>query len=269
MTKDEVTGDAPRIVNRVHRTLPAIVHAPGTSDESPWWPSIRRRVMAGTSRFDLPTGLAIITWNSGSPNAIVSRRGHPLGTFERSLDHRGLPYTVLGRDRGSEWTNRMKLDLTLEFLAGTQAELILGADSSDVLLILPPAVIVARFNQQPAPVLFNAEKNPWPREAAPIFPFERMVAPRPFHYLNSGLWIGRRQALIEAFTEARRWADRLTAKPDSDQICWKYAYRELHPQVGIDARCAVFQCLNQVRTEIEVDGLRWPRLSWLTGRRPE
>jgi hypothetical protein len=255
--------------NRIYDTWPAAVHAPGKLEQSPWWEPIRRRVFAAPTPKSSAATLAIVTWNSGAANPLFVRSGHTLGWFERSVARWGLPCTVLGRELGAAWSNRMKLDLTLEFLTTTSADVVLGADSSDALLIADPAVLVDRFAQQPAGVLFNAEINPWPPETEEIARFEAQAAPAPFCHLNAGLWIGRRAALLEGFMAARRWADRITARPRSDQICWKHAYRELHPLIQIDARCTLFQCLNQVREEIDVEGRRWPRLSWLTRRLPQ
>jgi hypothetical protein len=266
---DPLPEDRPFVTNRIYRSRPLAVHAPGTERESPWWAPIRTRLFNRAARYHLPDGVAIVTFNSGGANSILERRGHTLGWFERSLDHLGLAYTVLGTGIGTRWANRMKLDLALGFLAGTRAEIVLGGDSSDVLLIGDPGTLVERFRRQGAAVLFNAETRAWPREAREVTSFEHRVAKRPFRYLNSGLWIGRRAALIEAFTAARRWADRLSVKPDSDQICWKYAYRDLHPVVQIDDRCALFQCLNDVGRGLELADRRWPRLAWLTGRRPQ
>ncbi|MBM4187454.1 MAG: hypothetical protein FJ206_09100 [Gemmatimonadetes bacterium] len=259
----------PLVLNRRTGTAPVLVHAPGTDRESPWWLPIRRRVFEEPGRHEVPPGLALLTYNSGHPNEILSRRGHGLGWFERSLEQAGLPYVVLGQGLRSEWRNRLKLELTLDFLRRTAAQMVLGADSSDVLLVGDPARLVARLSTTPDRVLFNAEKRPWPREAREVFRFERTVARGPFRYLNSGLWLGRREPLIAAFECAARWAGRLTAKPDSDQICWKYAYRELYPAIEVDTTCSVFQCLNDVGPELEVAGVRWPRLSWLTGRLPQ
>ncbi len=70
-------------------------------------------------------GLAIITWNSGSPNSVMAFRGHTLGWFERCLAHFGVQHTVLGVQIGSAWTNRMKIDLTIDFLATSDRELVL------------------------------------------------------------------------------------------------------------------------------------------------
>jgi hypothetical protein len=255
--------DGPLVRNRLYGTAPGLVHAPGRLDESPWWSHLARRVSAASHRYHDCAGLEIVTWNSGSPNAVLAVRGHGLGLLEQSLDRLGVGYAVLGAGTGSRWTNRMKLELTLEHLGRSTAEFVLGADSSDALLVAEPASVLRAFLDHSAPVLFNAEKNPWPRELKDIARFERQVAPRPFRHLNSGLWIGKRAALIEAFRAATRWAARLGTHPASDQVCWKHAYRELYPTLQVDARCACFQTLNLVRREIQVDGRSWPRLPWL------
>ncbi|MGE0551878.1 MAG: glycosyltransferase domain-containing protein [Gemmatimonadales bacterium] len=255
----------PLIRNRRHGTTPGLVHAPGRAGESPWWPRIEERVLSASHRYRPRDGLEIVTWNSGRPNSILSVRGHRLGTLEASLDRFGIPYTVLGGSVGDRWTNRMKLELTLDHLRRSAAELILGADSADVLLVDDPGRIVDAFAGQPARVLFNAEKNPWPRQLADVASFERQVAPAPFRHLNSGLWIGYREALIEAFGHALAAAGS-SEVPGSDQACWKQVYRERYPAIQVDARCRCFQTLNLVRREIVVDGERWPLFAWARPR---
>jgi hypothetical protein len=255
--------DQPLVRNLKHQTFPALVHAPGRLRESPWWRPIERRVLAARHRYSPCPELSLVTWNSGGFGAGFEGRGHRLGRFERSVELRGLPVSVLGGGIGSAWTNRMKLDLTIAFLERSAAELVLGADSADALLVGDPAAIVAAYCRQESAVLFNAEINPWPPELAEIAEFERRVAPAPFCHLNAGAWIGRRDAVLEAFRAARRWSERSPIRPRSDQACWKQVYRELHPMIGIDARCEAFQTLNGVRREIEVDGSASPRLAGL------
>jgi len=266
--RDPAVSDLPLIHNRIHDTHPSLVHAPGKLDESPWWDRVKQEIFRTPRVSRANDSLAVITWNSGSPNPTLSVRGHTLGWFERSLDHFAVSYTVLGGGIGSAWTNRLKLDLTLEFLGTTTADFVLGGDSSDVLLVRDPGAALAEFRRQDAGVLFNAERNPWPKQLADVKAFERRVALAPFHHLNSGLWIGRRDALIRAFTAARRWADRVEGDgwPASDQACWKLAYRELYPSVQVDDRCRIFQALNGVRREITVGGRTWPRFNWLFRR---
>jgi hypothetical protein len=251
--------DEPLVYNRAHRTTPGLVHAPGKLEESPWWNPVKQAVFATNAGYGGCESLAIVTWNSGAPDPILSVRGHTLGWFERSLAHFGVPHVVLGGDIGAAWNNRMKLDLTIEFLARSNREFVLGGDSSDVLLVADPRTMVDACRRHGARVLFNAEKHQWPREARETARFERRVSRGPFRYLNSGLWIGRREDCLRAFQSARRWADQLTAHLRSDQICWKYAYRELYPAIQVDWQCRVFQNLNRVDREIEVRGQSLPR----------
>jgi hypothetical protein len=252
---------SPLVYNRVHRTCPALVHAPGKLEESPWWNALKEEVFSTRDTYSECESLAIVTWNSGAPNQFTTARGHSLGWFERSLAHFGVQYTVLGSGIGDRWINRMKMDLTIEFLANSDRELVLGADSSDVLLVADPRRIVEAYRQQEAEVLFNAEKKSWPPELKEMRRFERRVTRGPFRFFNSGVWIGRREACLRAFSAAKRWAEQLKVRPNSDQICWKHAYQELYPAVQVDWRCTAFQNLNQVRREIEVRGRRLPRSS--------
>jgi hypothetical protein len=238
-----------------------LVHAPGKLHESPWWEPVQTAVFGSTATYISPPSLGIVTWNSGAPDSILSVRGHTLGWFERSVAHIGLEATVLGGDIGSAWTNRHKLDLTIDFLSHTTHRYVLGADSSDALLVGDPHAMLERYLRLGAPMLFNAEKNFWPPELGDLRAFEDRIGRGPFRYLNSGAWLGRREACLEAFRAAKRWAERLAERPTSDQICWKHAYRELHPMIAVDDGCAVFQNLNRVRREIRVQGQSLPLLT--------
>jgi hypothetical protein len=246
------------LFNTVYHTHPCVVHAPGKLAESPWWDIIKEQVFALKRAYARDDSLEIITWNSGAPDPILSVRGHTLGWFEKSLTHAGVRHAVLGRDIGAGWTNRRKLDLTIEFLTRSRAAFILGGDSSDVLLISDPRVLLERFVQQDAGMVFNAEKNFWPPELRSLRRFENRVGQKPFGYFNSGLWIGRREACLRAFRVAKSWSDKLESRPTSDQICWKHAYRDLYPTVKADHSCEIFQSLNRVSAEIEVNGKGLP-----------
>lgn len=246
------------LFNTLHRTYPCLVHAPGKLVESPWWEIIKEQVFATQRAYDLDDSLDIITWNSGAPDSILRVRGHTLGWFEKSLTHAGVRHTVLGTEVGAAWTNRMKLDLTIEFLTRSSAAFVLGGDSSDVLLIGDPRVALEHFVRQDAQMLFNAEKNFWPPELRRLRRFEDRVGEKPFGYFNSGLWIGTRQTCLEAFRVAKQWSDRLKSRPTSDQMCWKYAYRDLYPAIKADYGCEIFQNLNRVIDEIEVNGAGLP-----------
>lgn len=253
----------PLLFNRTYRSHPGVVHAPGKLHESPWWEPVKAAVFGSTATLTSPPSLGIVTWNSGAPDAILSVRGHTLGWFERSVAHVGLEATVLGGDIGSAWTNRHKLDLTIDFLSHTTHRYVLGADSSDALLVGDPHAMLERYLRLDVPMLFNAEKNFWPPELADLREFEDRIGRRPFRYLNAGAWLGRREACLEAFRVAKRWAERLAERPTSEQICWKHVYHELHPMVAVDDGCAVFQNLNQVRREIRVQGRSLPLLTAL------
>ncbi len=227
-------------------------------------------------RYENPDDLAIITWNSGIANPDLGVRGHALGVFERSLEGSGLRYEVLGRGIGSAWTNRMKLQLTIDFLERTNALYVLAADSTDVVLIGDPAEVLRRFRQQEADVVFNAEKNCWPADLPDLQEWEEGVGQPPFRYFNAGVWIGRPEACLEVYRVARRWSEELDIYPTDDQVCLKHAYREVYPRLVLDHRCEMFQNLNRVRDEIQIRGRGlpsrvgrwWARLKRSVAQRP-
>ena len=254
-------SQAVAVRNTVFDTRPLVIHAPQAAD-CPWWEILLAEVFAAERRYTKPDDLVILTWNSGAANADLAVRGHALGWFERSLEHVGLPYHVLGAGIGSAWTNRMKLDLTIEFLENTDAPFVFAADSTDVALIGDPGEILRRFLSRESGIVFNGEKNCWPADFPDLQRWEEEVGQPPFRYFNAGVWIGTREAGLAAYRTARSRAEELGSYPTSDQVCLKHAYRELYPAVVVDHRCEMFQNINRVRDEIEVRGRGLP--SWST-----
>ena len=122
-------------------------------------------------------------------------------------------------------------------------------DASDVFITESPAYILNEFKQKSETILFGSEKKIWPdhwKEA-----FDDSV---PFPYLNSGMWIGQRDAVLKWFGFCQTYnLNSLVLKGDldryftiegenfsttdlttSDQIIHHWCYSELTDKPDLD-----------------------------------
>ena len=194
---------------------------------------------------------------------------------ERCLNHLGIAgYQVLGREISS-FRNFYKIPLVLDHVKKhSTAEYILHLDARDVLLLDNPEKIVKRFiTQFSCDILFNAEKGSHPSlfpgiptEDQPkiraIEQFEQSTYPGPFFHLNSGCYIGKREAVIEMLEEAVSHEGFLASYLHDDQGIFRDIHRRWYPRIQIDHPCRIFQCLYLIkREELKTS---YPIRSWLT-----
>lgn len=232
------------IRNTLSNTTPRLVHAPGDLDFSIHWEPISRRLSAQTPSNNVqPADLSICTWNAGN--------GYKhLGQFESSLSKFGYKCDVLTAGR---WTsNRIKIQLTVDYLKTVTTPYVLGADSSDVLLIRSLDGIIDDFLEFKCNILFNAEIRFWP--PGKLEHVKRFEDSLPGHdvlprYLNAGLWIGDTEYCLEFFTTVLAISEVLYLMPASEQVCVKYVYPDVYPKVQIDRSSKIFQNLNLQRPE--------------------
>ncbi len=227
------------IHNNLFDTNPLIVHAQGKIEFSPLW----EKILVKPIPIVLDNRLDIITWNSGKRNNINCNK--TLGTFEKSCELFGFTPTVLGKDYGSRWYNRLKIDCTIKYLSTSRCLYTMGCDSSDVLLLGNPNDILGLFLEMDCDLLFNAELVYWP-EKPDLREFEEKIGIGPFFYFNSGVWIGRTDFCLEFYKKAKEYSDITLHNPFSEQVCTKQAYKEFYPKVKVDHTCKVFQTLNRV-----------------------
>ena len=185
----------------------------------------------------------IVTWNQCDNIKYCTYKN--LGLFEEYCSKLGFNCHVLS-DKSIKWdTNRRKILLTLEFLKFSKKEFILAADSSDVLMFdLPNANVLQDTN---CDMLFNAEKLFWPHSGLDdIKKGEEEIESGFFRYLNSGLWIAKKEYAIEVFEKLSQMMDSYMEFYKSDQVLFKALYLKEYPKMKIDSKCNVFVNLSHV-----------------------
>jgi len=186
---------------------------------------------------------------------------------ERMLEYLGIEdFTVLGRQL-RRWQHTYKLELIVEHIKrNPQPGLLLHLDAPDVLVTgsLQPAV--DRFcSEFECDLLFGAEKNSAPGSRATrnittsertflarIEAFEEAHYQSPFRHLNAGCFIGRKDAILELFSQAlgSRMELQLTSRLhhgdflyNDDQLLLRESHRNHYPRIQLDHECRVFQNL--------------------------
>jgi len=205
----------------------------------PFWSEVRDAFFATPPRaLGTPRDLTILTWNN---------RTTP-GLLERSLEHLGVPFVVMGRGI-EDWRNsRDKPRLTVEALASIDTPYVAGIDSFDAIVVDDPSQLVARFeNDFDADLVFNGGKVNWPNVAS-FRKFEESLpgaAESEFRYLNGGAWIGRTEFCRRFFAEACETPPH-PLHEESEQGVLKQLLSRHVPSVQIDTRCRMFQTLGYV-----------------------
>jgi hypothetical protein len=197
------------------------------------------------------------------------------------LDHWGVhPFVVLGKPGDVGWENYKKITLTAEYAAKQcNAEYILGIDADDALLLAPPGEVLERYSAMterriihvrplvrpgdPEPavkvtrfcrpihhgsqLLFAAERHPHPpgkalrTETQIEISRAEQAGELPYAHLNSGGFIGSREAVAYWFGQAASWPRQQSPKyPGSDQGVWRSRYWDSCGKIQIDRRQELF-----------------------------
>ena len=225
--------------NRTFDSAPLVLHGQGPDFVHPFWSEIVAAFFAEPRQhLGAIDDLTIITWNNGARA--------DLGLLERSLDHLGVPYRVLGAEIASWRSSRDKPRLTAEALAEITTPFVLGVDSRDAILVGDPRDLPRRL---PAgcDLLFNAERVHFPFvPALKVFEDQCTAAKAsPYRYLNGGAWLGRLAFCRRFFAEACDTPP-LAEHPSSEQGILKQLLPRHHPRVQLDTRCRLFQTLGFV-----------------------
>jgi hypothetical protein len=224
------------IRNILFNTTPTVVHDNGYSSDAvqAFFEGLCIEALPRLKSSQSPVrDITFLTW-----------RNYPVaGSFEQSLSSLGYSCTVLGQEI-KRWSHIAKIELNRTALAKVDTEYVMACDAHDVIMLDDPSVVLDHFKSMPlCEMLFNAEKNHWPR-GLPTKAFEESVAEKPFCYLNAGVWIAR-----TAFAKALAEEAAVTMPPPGwdggwdDQGVYKLLYQKHYPAIRIDDRCRVFQTL--------------------------
>jgi len=211
---------------------PCIIHASGKREYNPLLEVIELPTKKIINQFE---NIAIITWNRKNPK--YQNHYKSLGLFESCCEKIGIVPEVLTCEK--EWsTNRLKISLTLEFLKSCDKEFVLGADSSDAIIYnLPNPEIL---NNKKCDMLFNAEKTFWPTDLVDLKEKEEHLEKGFFRYLNSGVWLAKKNYALEVFEELNANINTHLEYSKSDQILFKYLYIKQYPRMQLDVACECF-----------------------------
>ena len=223
------------VVNLLFNTTPVVIHAQGRHEYKPYWRPIKEKFFASPRRALGPVqDLTILTWNNGH---------EAMGILERSLDHLGVPYLVLGQGI-RDWVNsRDKPRLTRDALGSVTTRFVAGVDSRDAIFIEHPGLVLERFEREfDCDLVLSADRMNWPNRAE----FKLFEDSLPgaqasdFRYLNSGAWVGRTDFCQEFFTAAVETPP-VEDAPEADQGILKQLFQTFYPRVQLDYRSSIFQ----------------------------
>jgi hypothetical protein len=186
---------------------------------------------------------------------------------ENILEYLGIDdFVVLGRHLEA-WKHIYKLELIVDYIKNNpQPELLLHLDAPDVLVIGDLQAAVDHFHSDfDCDLLFGAEKNsaPGSKTTGGIMPsevrflsrietFEEASYQAPFQYLNAGCFIGRKEYILDVFSEALRTRKQMNLSSrlgygdymyNDDQLVLRELHRKHYPRIQLDHRNRIFQNL--------------------------
>jgi len=199
---------------------------------------------------------------------------------ENILEYLGIDdFVVLGRELET-WKHIYKLELIVDHIRNNpRPGLLLHLDAPDVLVVSDLQPVVDCFlSEFDCDLLFGAEKNSAPgskttreitesevRFLSRIEAFEEAAYQPPFCYLNAGCFIGRKDRILDLFSEALNTRKQLQLSSrlhhgdylyNDDQLVLRELHRKHYPQIQIDHRNKVFQNLYAAeRSEIAASHL--------------
>jgi hypothetical protein len=228
------------IINNKYGTRPILAHAPGKMEHIPLWRDVIDLCNYFPARQKVPKDLTIVTFNNG---VVQGYNDKPMGLFESFIDG----CCVLGAEV-EEWKNNIKITLAKEFLKSVGTKFVLFCDSSDVFVVNRLDRLIVEFEKENCEACFNAEKKNWPHDLSKhIVDFENKI--HPGMYLNAGVWMAYTdfaKIVLDACINANVNSEH---HKDSEQIYYKFVYKELWPRIKVDEDCSIFQGLNRTESK--------------------
>lgn len=235
-----------KLINLETSSWPIVIHNNGSS-KCPLWSTILNNFPSSCQSIP-PEELTIITWNNSEQKGIL----------ERSLDHHGAKYIVLGR--GRPWKRKNKISLNAEVLKDVDTKYTMGVDCYDV-IVLNFRGMISKFLNMKCQMVFGAEINDYPK-VPDLKKFDLSIAESRFCHLNSGCWIGKTKYCLEFFKECLTTdsSDILAADPrkhilNDDQGITRKVFQNRFPDTKLDYNCDIFQCLYGLGKEVAVGKL--------------
>ncbi len=193
-------------------------------------------------------------------NRLPTEPYYKFNEFQQSLRRMGVEPTILGWQQ--KWSGLMTKPRHLRrYLRDGQskADMLIVCDAWDIVFQRHPDEVVAEFDRFGSAIVFNAERNCFPRgDLADRFPDPGT----PWRYLNSGFMVGSPQAIL-ALLEAMN----LDAIPDdykrpdggwfhaNDQEHFMLAYLEQPVKMALDTEARMCQTMHGSElSEIDLSG---------------
>ena len=171
----------------------------------------------------------------------VATEPEKMWALEKSAAKYGAEVLNLGKEH--PWRDPMtglagmpKIQLVNEYLATIPSDaIVLFMDGYDTFFADSPSVVLERFYQMDADIVFGAEAECWPvPEMAHLWP----ETGTPYKYLNSGLYIGRADALHDFISQAQ---DTVAHKDDQLHCQNRYLDNKTEWNVKLDIEAYIFQ----------------------------
>jgi hypothetical protein len=216
----------------MYDTNPIVIHLPDiNANRNKIWAELRKSARYNS---DQPANTSIITFNNYN-------RG--VGVLEHNLDDNYIKYIVLGK-KELNWTNRLKINLLLNYLNHCHDKYLIVLDCFDVILLDSPSKVLERFLEMNCKLLFNATMVDYPL-CEPYAIIEKQILPDGvFIHPNSGCFVGEVDFCRKFYEEALDYTDEFTeSNTYSDQIKIRPIYHKYYPEVKIDHKSKIFQVL--------------------------
>lgn len=198
-----------------------------------------------------PQGLTVVLAHNRESHTILERSLIKAGIFD---------YEVARIDPNLKWRHVLKVLALYELLKNMKkkTEYVLYIDSDDAVIRDNPVKSVEILKQQDCEILFsiskwakgyhrNKESKHWAKKLA-------MDSGKPGYFLNSGVYVGRRESVIELYEAMIPYIPNssenyypetfdcvLSKKPvrlpkdkDSDQRLFRYLHPRFHPRLKLD-----------------------------------
>lgn len=225
--------------NKIYSTSPKTIHCPQCEHNDKLLKIFMLELTRTGTQVVFPEDLGIISWDSKGGQSIL----------KKSLKFLKVDATFLGKDM--IWANnRLKINLTNDFLKTTSKKYVMGIDAYDALLVGDPAILLEDFKQTKLKLIFNATPGCYP-PVKELIEYELKLFPNKiWQHLNAGVWIGETEYCRYFFGKLLSYYEQamqlfLEDGKMGEQILVKLAFQDEFPLVSIDWKCQLFQVIRE------------------------